>query len=110
MYFDHCSVAPHPDASDHDTTTNKNCIINSKGGTMAETDGTEEDALIEECGICGGDIIIDSYCEEEDIVYCNDCEAEYLIRTVDPIRLKLLDDDIDTDVDDSDDTYDEEYD
>ena len=43
------------------------------------------------------------------MVYCNDCEAEYLIRSVDPIRLKLLDDDIDTDVDDTD-TYDKEYD
>ena len=77
---------------------------------MVDTEGNEDEVLIEECGICGGDIIIDSYCEEEDIVYCNDCEAEYLIRTVDPIRLKLLDDDIDTDVDDTDDTYDEEYD
>jgi alpha-aminoadipate carrier protein LysW len=77
---------------------------------MVDTDGNEDEALIEECGICGGDIIIDSYCEEEDIVYCNDCEAEFLIRSVDPIRLKLLDDDIDTDVDDTDDTYDEKYD
>jgi alpha-aminoadipate carrier protein LysW len=76
---------------------------------MVDTEGDEEDVLIEECGICGGDIIIDSYCEEEDIVYCNDCEAEYLISSVDPIRLKLLDDDIDTDVDDTDDAYDEEY-
>ncbi|MBV5316358.1 MAG: hypothetical protein JZU50_00980 [Desulfobulbaceae bacterium] len=75
-----------------------------------DTEHNEEDVLIEECGVCGGDIIIDSYCEEEDIVYCNDCEAEYLIRSVDPIRLKLLDDDIDSDVDDEDDSYDKEYD
>lgn len=77
---------------------------------MVDTDNNEEDVQIEECTICGGDIIIDSYCEEEDVVYCNDCEAEYLIRSIDPIRLKLFDDDIDTDIDDADDTYDEEYD
>jgi uncharacterized membrane protein len=74
---------------------------------MIDTDNSEEDVLIEECTICGGDIIIDSYCEEDDIVYCNDCEVEYLIRSVDPIRLKLLDDDIDTDIDDTEDNYDE---
>ncbi len=74
---------------------------------MVDTDNSEDDVLVEECTICGGDIIIDSYCEEDDIVYCNDCEVEYLIRSVDPIRLKLLDDDIDTDIDDTEDTYDE---
>jgi hypothetical protein len=75
---------------------------------MVDRDNDEENIQIEECSVCGGDIIVDSYCEEEDIVYCNDCEAEFLIRSVDPIRLVLLDDD--TEVDDSDDSYDEEYD
>lgn len=77
---------------------------------MVDTENNEDDVQVEECGVCGGDIIIDSYCEEEDVVYCNDCEAEYLIRSLDPIRLKLLDDDIDTDGDGADDSYDEEYD
>ncbi len=81
--------------------------ITQKGKRMIDPDNIEEEeSLVEECGICGGDIIIDSYCEEDDIVYCNDCEAEYLIRSVDPIRLKRLDDDID----DTDDAYNEEYD
>ena len=76
---------------------------------MVDPEHDEEDVQVEECEICGGDILIDSFCEEEDVVYCNDCEAEYLIRSLDPIRLKLLDDDIDTDIDDDeDDTYDEE--
>jgi hypothetical protein len=76
--------------------------------TMVAPEHDEEDVQIAECTICGGDIIIDSYCEEDDAVYCNDCEAEYLIRSLDPIRLKLIDDDIDTDIDDDeDDTYDE---
>jgi alpha-aminoadipate/glutamate carrier protein LysW len=73
---------------------------------MIDTDNDEEDFLLEECTVCGGDIIVDNYCEEDDIVYCNDCEAEYLIRSLDPIRLQLFDDDIDTDPDDTDD---EEY-
>jgi alpha-aminoadipate/glutamate carrier protein LysW len=68
----------------------------------------EEDALIEECQICGGDILIDSYSEEDDVVYCNDCEAEYLIRSLDPVRLKLLDDE--EDGEDQEDSFDEDYD
>lgn len=72
---------------------------------MVDRDNDEEESQIEECTICGGDIIVDSYCEEDDIVYCNDCEAEYLIRSTDPIRLKRLDDE---DVDDAEDSYDEE--
>ncbi|WP_306548512.1 hypothetical protein [Desulfobulbus sp.] len=72
---------------------------------MVDRENDEEESQIEECTICGGDIIVDSYCEEDDIVYCNDCEAEYLIRSTDPIRLKRLDDE---DVDDAEDSYDEE--
>ena len=72
---------------------------------MIDRENDEDDLLIEECTICGGDIIIDGYCEEDDVVYCNDCEAEYLIRSLDPIRLKLLDDE----GDDGEDDFDEEY-
>jgi lysine biosynthesis protein LysW len=72
---------------------------------MVDRENDEEESQIEECTICGGDIIVDSYCEEDDIVYCNDCEAEYVIRSTDPIRLKRLDDE---DVDDAEDSYDEE--
>ena len=43
------------------------------------------------------------------MVYCNDCEAEFLIRSLEPLRLTLLDDDIDEEVDGKDD-YDEEFD
>jgi lysine biosynthesis protein LysW len=72
---------------------------------MIDRENGEEDVQIEECAVCGGDIIIDAFCEEEDVVYCNDCEAEYLIRSLDPIRLKLLDEE---DSDDED-NFDEEY-
>ena len=75
---------------------------------MIDKDNDEEGVQVEECTICGGDIIIDGFCEEEDVVYCNDCEAEYLIRSLDPIRLKVLsDDDADEDEDDFDDDYEE---
>lgn len=73
---------------------------------MIDKESDEEDLQVEECSICGGDIIIDAFCEEDDVVYCNDCEAEYLIRSLDPIRLILLDDE---ESDDDRDDYDEEY-
>ena len=74
---------------------------------MVDNDNDEDDIQIDECTICGGDIIIDAFCEEEDIVYCNDCEAEYLIRSVDPVRLKLLDEH-DDDAGDGEDNFDED--
>lgn len=73
---------------------------------MIDKENDEEDLQIEECSICGGDIIIDAFCEEDDVVYCNDCEAEYLISSLDPIRLIPLDDE---ESDDDRDDYDEEY-
>ena len=60
--------------------------------------------------MCSGDIFIDQDCEEDDIVYCNDCEAEYLVRSLEPLRLTLLDDDINPDGDDEDSDFDEDYD
>ncbi len=46
-----------------------------QGGTMIDKENDEEGVQVEECAICGGDIIIDGFCEEDDMVYCNDCEA-----------------------------------
>ncbi|MBM9613848.1 hypothetical protein JWJ90_06045 [Desulfobulbus rhabdoformis] len=65
----------------------------------------EEDVQIEECKLCGGDIIIEGFSEEDDAVYCNDCEAEYLIVSLDPIRLQPLDEGEDEGSD-----FDDEYD
>jgi hypothetical protein len=73
---------------------------------VVDTEPDEDDNQVEECPICSGDIIVDGLCEEGDIVYCNDCEAEFMIRSLDPLRLRLLD----TDIDEPDDRYDEEYD
>ena len=58
---------------------------------MADFD-RDEDSIVAECGVCGGDILIDADCDEDDVVYCNDCEAEYRIRSLDPLRLVPLDD------------------
>ncbi len=69
---------------------------------MFAEDFLEEDELTVECEICGGDVIIDDYVEEDDIVYCNDCEAEYLIDSFSPLKLELLEDDYD-EVDDDED-------
>ncbi|MGI6638739.1 MAG: hypothetical protein ACOX4Z_06735 [Desulfobulbus sp.] len=77
---------------------------------MVDLEKDDEDALVEECSICGGDIYIDSDCEEEDIVYCNDCEAEFLVHSLDPLRLTLLDDDLDDEGDSEEDDFDEDYD
>ncbi len=76
---------------------------------MVNLDRDEDDALVEECSVCGGDIYVDPDCEEDDVVYCNDCEAEYLVRSLEPLRLTLLDDDIDTEVDDDEGDFDEDY-
>ncbi len=73
---------------------------------MIDKENDEEGVQVEECAICGGDIIIDGFCEEDDVVYCNDCEAEYLIRSLDPIRLKVLSDD---ESEEEDDDFDDDY-
>nr|WP_320012890.1 hypothetical protein [uncultured Desulfobulbus sp.] len=72
---------------------------------MIDYDQEEEDVQVMECKLCGGDIVIESFSEEDDAVYCNDCEAEYLIVSLDPIRLQPLDDDEDESSD-----FDEDYD
>lgn len=77
---------------------------------MVDLDRDEDDAIVEECSVCSGDIYIDADCEEDDIVYCNDCEAEYLVRSLDPLRLTLLDDDIAAGGDEEDSDFDEDYD
>ena len=70
---------------------------------MMEMD-RNEDAIVEECRVCGGEIYIDRDCDEDHIVYCNDCEAEYLVRSLDPVRLKLMHEERC-----DDDDFDEEY-
>lgn len=76
---------------------------------MADSDKDDDDALVEECSVCGGDIYIDSDCDEEDVVYCNDCEAEYLVRSLEPLRLTLLEDDMTSEANDEDEGFDEDF-
>ncbi len=42
------------------------------------------------CEICDGDVDLEFYIERGDIVSCNECGAEYVIRALQPIRLKLV--------------------
>lgn len=77
---------------------------------MADSDKDDDDALVTECSVCGGDIYIDSDCDEEDVVYCNDCEAEFLVRSLEPLRLTLLDDDMGAEGSDEEEGFDEDFD
>ncbi len=75
---------------------------------MADMEKDDEDALVAECSVCGGDIYIDGDCDEEDVVYCNDCEAEYLVRSLEPLRLTPLDDDMTAEGSDEEEDFDDE--
>lgn len=47
------------------------------------------------CTVCGGDIRIYHNNEERDEVYCNECEREYRIISLHPVRLETLEMDYD---------------
>ena len=65
-----------------------------------------------ECEICGGEIVLEDGLAEDDIVYCEECEAEYVVSSLDPLVLTPLDeDDFDEDSEEGiDEFYDEDYD
>ncbi len=42
------------------------------------------------CEICDSDIIIDFYSEIGDTVSCDDCGAFYIVRSVSPFRISLI--------------------
>lgn len=47
---------------------------------------------IVDCGACDSFISIASSIKRGDVVYCEDCDAEYLIKSRKPLRLEMLDD------------------
>lgn len=57
---------------------------------MANNEEQEND-VVQDCEICGGNIIIEADCDEGDMVFCVDCEKEYTITSADPVELDLLD-------------------
>jgi hypothetical protein len=42
------------------------------------------------CDVCGGDIIIDFYFEQGDVVSCDECSSEYIIQRRSPMKLMLF--------------------
>lgn len=64
----------------------------------------EEEERVAECGVCGGDIVLEHYLDRGDLIYCDECESEYVIKSNYPLRLVLIEDD------EFDDEFDDEYD
>jgi alpha-aminoadipate carrier protein LysW len=42
------------------------------------------------CELCDGDVELEFYVERGDVVACTNCGAEYVIKALQPIRLKLI--------------------
>lgn len=52
-----------------------------------------------DCEVCEETMIVDSYMEKDDVVTCEECGAEYLIESRDPLILEIIDDEDDDDID-----------
>ena len=52
--------------------------------------GKMEDKKTVKCLECGEEINIDSYCEIEDIITCENCYSDFEIISIDPIKIKGL--------------------
>jgi hypothetical protein len=53
-------------------------------------DVDEEDSRFALCEICDSDIMIDFYSELGDTVSCDDCGAFYILQSVSPVRISLV--------------------
>lgn len=53
-------------------------------------DTEDEDAKFVLCQICESDIIIDFYSEIGDTVSCDDCGTSYILRSLSPIKIALI--------------------
>ncbi len=60
-------------------------------------DRDEEDAKIVTCEICDCDIMIDFYADIGDTVACDDCGAYYILQSLAPPRISLLEGEEDDD-------------
>ena len=57
----------------------------------------EEEVRFGACDLCENDIAIDFYHDRGDSIFCDDCSAEYLIKSRKPLRLMLIEEDYDDD-------------
>jgi hypothetical protein len=55
----------------------------------------EEETKFALCEICDSDIIIDFYSEVGDTISCDDCGAYYILQSVSPLRISLIEGDED---------------
>ena len=69
-------------------------------------DDQEYEEVEVDCEVCEEPMIIDSYMEKDDVVTCEECGAEYLIESRDPLILEVFDEDDD---DDDIDYYEDDY-
>jgi hypothetical protein len=58
-------------------------------------DMDEEDTKFVLCEICDSDIMIDFYSDIGDTVSCDDCGAHYILRSLSPVRISLIEGDDD---------------
>ena len=65
---------------------------------MSNDDHEYEEEEVE-CEVCEEPMIIDSYMDKDDVVTCEECGAEYLIESRNPLILEIIDDDEDDDID-----------
>jgi len=63
----------------------------------------EEEEHIVTCKVCEEDILVDYYMDRGDFVTCEECDSEYVIKSLNPIVISLLEDD-----DEDEDDYDED--
>ena len=65
----------------------------------------EEDERFVRCHICHEDIAIEYYLEHDDVIYCKECDSEYVLKSRNPVRISLLNDNLDDYDDDFFDDY-----
>lgn len=53
----------------------------------------EEGTKLVMCKICDSDIIIDFYSEVGDTVSCDDCGAFYILQSLSPVKISLINED-----------------
>ncbi len=65
----------------------------------------EEEVKFGRCELCGNEIGIEFYYDKGDIIFCNECSAEYKLKSRHPLHIELVDADYDDN--DYDDFYEE---
>jgi hypothetical protein len=55
----------------------------------------EEDTKFAMCEICDSDIVIDFYSDIGDTLSCDDCGAYYILQSLSPVRISLIEGDED---------------